>query len=143
VDPAERIVLRGIEDELGRPLSRHARQYQRSLESHLRANARPRWMERLIEIERGTEQARRRLEQAWGELRAEYAGDRRGFARAWRARAQAWDFEELNELIRTHNEWYPVERDLPVDPRTGKFRRSHRRDELNARWILARFPADG
>jgi hypothetical protein len=100
-------------------------------------------MERLIEIERGTEQARRRIEQAWLELRAEHGSDLDGFRRAWRAVAERWDFEELNELIRTHNDWYPIERDLPVDPRTGKFRRSHRREELTAEWILARFPASG
>ena len=132
----------GIEDELGRPLSRHARHYQRSLEAHLRANARPRWMERLIEIERGTERARRDIADAWRELRTACGADGARFAREWRAAAAAWNFEAVNELIRTHNDWYPIERDLPVDPRTGELRRSHRRDQLGEDWILTRFPAE-
>ena len=139
--PAERVVRKGIEDESGHRLSTHARHYQRSLEAYLRANSRPRWMERLIEIERGTERARREVERAWRDLRAACGGDRDSFAREWRATAAAWDFEALNELVRTHNEWYPVERDLPVNPRTGEYRTAYRREELDAAWILRRFPA--
>ena len=57
--------------------------------------------------------------------------------------AEAWSFEDLNELIRTHNEWYPVERDLPMDLRTRDYvlvnGRSYRRRELDAGWILEQF----
>jgi len=31
----------------------------------------------------------------------------------------AADLTELNELIDRHNRYYPIERDLPLDPRTG------------------------
>jgi hypothetical protein len=138
----ERVVTRGVEDELGRPLSRHARTYERSVEAHLRANDPPRWMQRLVEIERGTASARADVERAWHALRAECGHDPAAFARRWRAAAGAWRFDALNELIRQHNEWYPVERDLPLDPRTGEYRHRFRRDELDAFWILSRFPAD-
>ena len=37
------------------------------------------------------------------------------FAARWRSVADDWSFGELNELIAVHNEWYPVERDLPMD----------------------------
>src|SRR5262245_717555 len=105
---------------------------------------RPRWMERLIEIERGTTREQRRLGKAYEALRDECGDDRRTFARRWRAIARSWPFEELNELIRTHNEWYPVERDLPMDLRTRDYvlinGRSYRRRELDAGWILEQFP---
>ena len=69
----------------------------------------------------------------------------RRFARRWRAIAHGWSFEELNELIRTHNEWYPVERDLPMDIHTRDYvlinGRSYRRRELGPDWILEQFPA--
>ena len=67
------------------------------------------------------------------------------FARLWRARAERFDFSELNRLIDQHNDWYPMERDLPMDPRTGDYvlirGRSYRRRRLDAQWILDRFPA--
>jgi hypothetical protein len=144
--PAERLVARSLEDprSAGRPLSERARQTRRSLEHYLKAGVRPRWMERLIEIERATAREQRRLAAAHSALRQECGGDAAQFALRWRSIAEGWSFAELNELIRTHNEWYPVERDLPMDLRTRDFvrlnGRSYRRQELGADWILERFP---
>ncbi len=143
---AERFIAERLEDprSAGRPISERARQSQRSLEAYLRAGMRPRWMERLIEIENGTRRERGRLAEAYDTLRSECGRDRARFARRWRAVAEAWSFEDLNELIRTHNEWYPVERDLPMDLRTRDYvlvnGRSYRRRELGADWILEQFP---
>jgi hypothetical protein len=145
--PAERFVLESLEDprSAGRPFSERARLTQRSLEHYLKAGMRPRWMERLIEIERDTKRARRLLEEAYARLADECGHDRAVFRRRWRAIAEAWSFDDLNELIRTHNEWYPVERDLPMDLRTRDYvlinGRSYRRRELDAAWILEQFPA--
>jgi hypothetical protein len=126
----------------GRPLSDRARQSHRSLEAYLRAGIRPRWMERLMEIESGMARERRRLAAAHAALREECAGDE--FARRWRAVAATWRFEAINELIRTHNEWYPVERDLPMDLHTRDYvlvnGRSYRRRELGPDWVLEQFP---
>jgi len=51
-----------------------------------------------------------------------------------------WDFRETNELIRQHNAWYPIERDLPMDPRTGEYvliaGRPYQREELDAEWAI-------
>ena len=143
--PAERFVLESLEDprSAGRPFSERARQTQRSLEHYLKAGMRPRWMERLIEIERDTARTKRALAAAYDALRDEY--EPAEFRRRWRAIAEAWRFDDLNELIRTHNEWYPVERDLPMDLRTRDYvlinGRSYRRRELDAAWILEQFPA--
>lgn len=128
----------------GRPISERARRSQRSLENYLKAGLRPRWMDRLIEIERGSARHRRQLAEAYEALQAQCGDDPGRFARRWRAIAEAWSFGDLNELIRTHNEWYPVERDLPMDMRTRDYvlinGRSHRRRELDAEWILEQFP---
>jgi hypothetical protein len=143
----ERIVERDREENpgTGRPLSRTAMQYQRSLEGYLQAGNRPRWMERLAEIDRGVAVATRQLAAAYRALREEHADDPAAFARPWRELARSWSFEEHNTLVRQHNEWYPIERQLPVDPRTGEYvaihGRSYRRPELDAAWILERFPA--
>jgi hypothetical protein len=107
-------------------------------------------MERAVEIDGGIRRERRRLAGERRELLARFGGDRAGFARAWRAvaatRAASGEYAELNALIREHNEWYPIERDLPVDPVTGEwvtaFGRSHLRPELGEAWVLTEFPAE-
>ena len=145
--PVERFVAEKLEDprSSGRPFSSRTRETRRSLEEYLRAGVRPRWMERLIEIERGTKREKRRLETAYEALREECHEDAAMFERRWRATARAWNFEALNELIRTHNEWYPVERDLPMDLRTRDYvlinGSSYRRRELGPDWVLELFPA--
>jgi hypothetical protein len=127
----------------GRPISERARLAERSVDSYLKAGVRPRWMERQSEIERGLKRERAAIERAYRQLRAELTAAE--FAEAWTAFAHGRDFEALNTLIRQHNEWYPIERDLPMDPRTGEYRkilgRSHHRRELDAAWVLERFPA--
>ena len=144
--PAEKVVGRDIADQTGRKLSNDVLRYERSVDSYLKAGVRPRWMERLIEIERGTRRAAAELERLYAELRDAFGDDRATFAERWRRVAEQWDFEAVNELVRVHNEWYPVERDLPIDPRTGEYvlitGRPYHREELGAAWVLARFPAN-
>lgn len=116
-----------------------------AVEAYLKAGVRPRWMERVIEVDGGIARERRRLERAWRALRAECDGDEAMFAERWRALVRSWRYdEELNELIRRHNEWYPIERDLPMDIRTRDYvrvaGRSHRRPLLGPEWALAQFP---
>jgi hypothetical protein len=38
-------------------------------------------------------------------------------ARALRAKAETFDYRKLNELVASHNRWYPVEANLPMDAR--------------------------
>jgi hypothetical protein len=145
--PVERRVERSFEDPeiIGTPLSRRARQTRRSVENYLKAGVLPRYMERLREIERETRDHLTRLQRAHRALKEEHAGDPAAFARLWRARAESWRFDRVNELIWEHNEWYPIEAQLPMDPRTRDYQRirgrSYRREPLDADWVLRRFPA--
>ena len=61
-------------------------------------------------------------------------------ARAWKAVAEAWDFRRVNDLVAKHNEHYPVEANVPMNPRTGSYARDWRRRPYDAAWILERFP---
>src|SRR5215212_8210471 len=119
--PAERVVGRDIEGQTGRKLSNDVLRYERSVDAYLKAGVRPRWMERLIEIERATKRAHAELSKLYGELRDACGDDAATFAARWRSVAEHWDFADVNDLVRVHNEWYPVERDLPIDPRTGEY----------------------
>ena len=147
--PVERMVGQDLDEEsgVGKPLSDRARQTQRSIEAYLKAGVRPRWMERVVDVDAGIIYARTRLGEAYRALQEECAGDPALFAQCWRDVANTWDFEELNELIAQHNEWYPIERDLPLNPRTGDYvriaGRSYRRPVLGPEWVLEQFPAGG
>ena len=142
----ERIVRQDLDETTGkgRPLSSRAAQTQRSIDAYLKSGVRPRWMERVADIDAGIAYERRRLERAYRALKAECDGDAELFAARWRERARTWPFDELNELIAQHNDWYPVERDLPLNPRTGDYvrvgGRSYRRPILGPEWVLEHFP---
>jgi hypothetical protein len=115
-----------------------------ALERYIRSAVLPRFIQRLREIEDEVIRQLAALARAYEELRESYGADADGFARRWREVAERWRFDDLNELIRQHNEYYPIERDLPVDPRTGEYvtvvGRSYRREPLGPGWILERFP---
>ena len=114
------------------------------VEAYLRADSLPRYIQRLREIETEFQAQRRRLEAAYRSLEEAWGHDAETFARRWRLRARAWRFERLNQLIREHNEWYPVEASLPMDPRTRDYvpvnGRSYRRIELGPEWVLGHLP---
>ena len=136
--PAEELIRRSRIDDtgIGEPLSERARQRQRSIEAYLRGEALPRYMQRAAEIDRAVRRHEDELRRAYTDPRAR---------ESWTEIADRWDFEAVNQLIREHNEWYPVERDLPMNPRTKDYvlvnGHSYRREELGPAWILARFPA--
>jgi hypothetical protein len=119
--------------------------YARTVEAYLRGQTPPRYMLRLGEIDTEYRSQRRALETAYEKLREACGADARRFAAEWTARARSWSFESLNSLVREHNAWYPLEVDLPMDPRTRDFvpvhGRSYRRLELGAEWVLEHFPA--
>jgi hypothetical protein len=88
---------------------------------------------------------KRRFERAHRNLRAQCDGDPALFAQRWTEFAQRARFDELNELIQQHNDWYPIERDLPMDLRTRDYvlvaGKNYRREPLSAEWVLRHFPA--
>jgi len=142
-NPTERLLAPQIEEarDFTPELSRRSAQRQRSLEAYFKAGDPPRWMTRVTEIENGIAAEKRRLERVYRSLRE---SDPEGFAERWRETARRWRFDELNELIAEHNEWYPVERRLAVDLRTRDYvlinGRSYRRPVLGPEWILEHFP---
>jgi hypothetical protein len=143
----ERLVARDVDETTGkgRPLSERARQSARSVEAYLQGGVRPRWMERAVDVDGGIARERRLLERAYEDLRTACLREGVDFVERWRALAEAWPFpSDLVELIDQHNEWYPIERDLPLNPRTGDYvrvgGRSYRRPELGPAWILEQFP---
>ena len=144
---AERLVKKDLDAStgLGKPISSRARLAQRSVESYLKAGVKPRWMERIAEIDHAVAHQHRRFARAHRTLREEADGDEAAFAQRWTEFAQRARFDDLNELIQQHNDWYPIERDLPMDMRTRDYvlvgGRNYRREPLSADWVLKNFPA--
>jgi len=127
-----------------RRISRRTLNSPSSLEAYLQAGVVPRFIERARQIEDETRRHRRRLAHAYEWMRAKYEGQPERFAERWRTMAAHWNFDALNALIAAHNEWYPVERRLPVNPRTGDYLtaggRDWRRTPLDTDWVLEQFP---
>jgi hypothetical protein len=146
--PAERAIWREVDgvEGVGKPLSRSSMERARTLEGYLKGNEPPAWMRRARQIGRLTKRHERELEAAREALLDRHAGSPTTFAREWRALVRRWSFGDVNELIEIHNEWYPVERRLPIHPRTGEYvtvggGRSFVKEPLSVEWALRRFPA--
>jgi hypothetical protein len=117
-----------------------------SVERYLQAGVVPRFIERANQIESGIHRHRKRLERAYEWARETHGQNPDEFARYWRDLAENWRFDDINELIDEHNRWYPAERRLPLNPRTGDYltigNRDWRRRRLDAAWILEQFPVE-
>jgi uncharacterized protein (DUF952 family) len=143
--PTERFVARSRIEEtgLGRPLSRRALQRERTVENYLRGEQLPRYITRAREIEKHGAMHLWLLAEAREELRGRLTGW--ALEQAWTTLLEDWDFSATNALVDQHNEWYPVERDLPMDPRTGRyigaFGIGFERHHVDAAWARGRLGA--
>ena len=126
-------------------MKRRALADPRVVEQYIRGGVMPRFMLRLREIDDELRIHRSRLEFAYSEMRQGDGDDPAAFAERWLSLAGSWRFDRVNELIEQHNEYYPIERNLAIDPRTGQYLtvsgRNYRREPVGKTWILERFPA--
>ena len=145
----ERRQLEGIVDDLrssplrGKPLPFRLRNFTPSAEGYLASLGGPLpYMQRLREIQRLTATHEQAL--AEEHERLALSTHPANFPAAWRAIAESWRFDEVNELVTRHNRWFPVESRLPMDPKRGDFAlvngRDYRLPVLDIAWVLERFP---
>jgi hypothetical protein len=151
--PRQRRELAALAEDLetieltGKPLPVRARHFQPSAEAYLVATRGPLpYMLRLREIEQRAAATENSLREAWETLAHECDGNPDRFHDVWTAAAEAWSFDELNDLVDRHNRWYPVESGLPMDPRRGDHAlvngRDYRLEPFDVDWVLERFAAD-
>jgi hypothetical protein len=154
-EPSPRETARGraLQEEVaspglnGRTVELRRRNFRPAVDSYIAALGGPLpYMQRLRQIEEGTEAAAAALQVRWRQLAEEHAADPAEFERRWLAIAERGDYYELNRLIEIHNRWYPAEARLRMDVRRRDFAlidgESYRKRQLNAEWVLERFPAD-
>jgi hypothetical protein len=120
----------------GKALKRRIRAFGAQAHSYVASLAGPPlYMQRARLIDEEIERHRERLAEAYELCRED--------REEWRRVAERWSFAEVNELIERHNEWYPVEARLPMNPKTRDYvevgGRPYRRELLDADWILRQF----
>jgi len=151
-NPVEQAGARRLAEDLegsplqGKPIPRRLRNFRPAVDAYVASQGGPlAYMQRLRDIEAAIAEHEAQLANAYSSLARAADGDSGAFARRWRALAERWNFDEVNDVIERHNRWFPVEARLPMDPGTGDFvlvaGRPYRRRPLDASWILARFPA--
>ncbi|HEY4620972.1 MAG TPA: hypothetical protein VIG93_04665 [Gaiellaceae bacterium] len=128
----------------GKPLPLRLRHFRSSAEAYLASAGGPLpYMLRLRSIEEQAAEHEAALADAWHALADECDGHAARFSRRWRSAARRVTFDEINDLIDRHNRWYPIESNLPMDPRTGDYAlvngRDFRRAPLDVDWILERY----
>src|SRR3954471_17335666 len=106
---AERVVKKDLDATtgLGKPISSRARMTQRTVEAYLKAGVRPRWVERIAEIDHSIAAQKQRLGRSHRLLREDCGADEALFRERWRAFAHRFRFDEFNERIAQPSEWYP------------------------------------
>jgi hypothetical protein len=114
--PKERRARAALEADLadspvvGRPLDLRLRNFVPTAETYLASLGGPLpYMVRLREIEAATAAHESALAEAWEAIAAECPTDEE-FRRRWVAAAERWSFDEVNDLIRRHNRWFPSSR---------------------------------
>jgi hypothetical protein len=151
--PRDRRELAGLEEDLlsapgrGSPVRLRLRNFRPAADAYLAAARGPlAYMVRLHVIEVQIEEHEERLAEAWQAVAVASDGDGERFAARWREIAEAWSFDEVNDLVERHNRWYPTESRLPMDPSTGDFAlvngRPYRMAPLDTHWVLERFPPE-
>lgn len=130
-------------------LSEHVPSALISLQDRVKALAvggAPAWSRRLKQIHDLTLAATAELHDDWHRLAQKSRGNGARFAAGWRQHADRFDFQKINDLVDRHNLYFPAEANLPMDIRTHDYVAfaggDYRRQQLDAAWILARFPAD-
>ena len=121
----------------GRPIAFLPRLFKLTQEERMRgAMGVPYWVHRRKRLEKKTENLRKDLERRWWITPPA----------AWADVAAGWDLSAVNREIERYNLYYPIERNLPMDPRSREMvdgdTRWIPRPPLDAAWILAEYPAE-
>lgn len=130
-------------------LSEHVPSSLVSLDDRVRALAvggAPAWSRRLKRIHDLTNAAVEELGADWRALARKVRGNADRFASEWERHVFCVDFSQVNELIESHNRYFPAEANLAMDVKTLDYVKfggeDYRRHPLTTAWALNLFPPD-
>lgn len=106
----------------------------------------PAWSRRLKRIHDLSVALYDDLETAWGKHARRYRGKPEWFAKRWREYIEKTDLAALNEVIRKHNDYYPIEARIPIHQITGEYivppGIEHPKAEVTIEQLLREYPPD-
>ena len=129
----------------GKPIYIHSPSFKIGLDEYIKAmDGPPAWVMRLKRIEDWMDQTSTKVREEWFETALENAGNTGYFRREWIHYVENFDFSRVNKWISDHNEYFPIEANLPYDIRTGKIfycgKPFTKKDFLGQTWLLDQFP---
>lgn len=106
----------------------------------------PAWAKRLKRIHDLAETLHTEALEAWREHVRRFGRKPDEFTARWRAHLLKLDLAPLNQAIRDHNEYYPIEARLPINRITGRYElpsgMEHPKAVVTVADLLLRYPAD-
>ena len=131
----------------GKPVYIHLPSFKITLDEYLKAmDGPPAWVMRLKRIEDWMDQTSARVHKDWVEMALENFDNSENFRREWMRFIENFDFSQINKWIGDHNEYFPIEANLPYDIRTGKMLYGggpfRKKEFLGPDWLLDQFPPD-
>jgi len=129
----------------GKRIYIHSTSFKIGVEEAVKAlDGPPAWSVRLKRIEEWAEHTAARARRAWAEMAVAHRDEKTEFALAWKRYVKSVDFGEVNTWIDRHNEYFPIEANLPCDIRTGKLMWGGKPFEkmgyFTPQWLLESFP---
>ncbi len=117
----EKLASQGIPENLkGKPLKIPQANFTISLENKVKSMfGPPHYATRARRIENITQKLIEDLAVEHENMKQEYDDRPEVFARKWQELIASLELDDLNELIEKHNQYYPMEANLQIDPETG------------------------
>lgn len=103
----------------GKPLKIPQVNFTIPLEKKIQALSGPPYFAvRARRIEHMTDQLIEKLTAKYSNMIEKFGSRPNVFARKWKELIEGWPLDRLNDLIEKHNKYFPIEANLPIDPRS-------------------------
>ena len=134
-------------DIIGKPLNIPEVNFTIPLEKKIQAvSGPPYYAIRARQIEQLTEHLMEDLTVQYRNMMDKFSDRPEIFASKWKESIKSVELDSLNDLIERHNKYYPIETNLPIDPRSGALMfgcaRWEPKDKVTTDSLLQLFPVD-
>ncbi|MFO8057261.1 MAG: hypothetical protein R6V10_08210 [bacterium] len=134
-------------DLMGNPVHIPQVNFDVPMEQKIRARmGPPSYAVRARYVEDLEEELHQELERKWKMVADNYQHDPDKFNTLWRVIVETLDLEHINQLIKEHNRYYPIEANLREDPDTGRLMMGNTpwkpKKKITPERLLEKFPPD-
>jgi len=134
-------------DLMGNPVHIPQVNFDVPMEQKIRARmGPPSYAVRARYVEDLEEELYEELDKKWKMVAETYRHDPEKFNTLWRVVIETLDVEHINQLIKEHNQYYPIEANLREDPDTGRLMMGNTpwkpKKKITPERLLEKFPPD-